>query len=132
MHSTRLVKCSLYPCIELIDAMRSSSSWVKPVQFSFWKFKHSWKGIVNGAMGAVILMLIGKCFVLGIALRTPFLHTPAILSLERVIFGLYLNFHLPLLIEGGCLLLPIRLSLLVSAIDSTASLSRFVSWCYGY
>ena len=72
-------------------------------------------------------MLIGQCCVLGIALRTPFLRTSEILWFEKAISGLYSDFHLPLLNEGGCLALCIRLSWLVSTHDSTASPSGFVS-----
>ena len=72
MHCTRLVKYSWFTGVALIDTMWSSSSWMKPVQFTFWKLKCCWKGTVDGAITGVMQMLIGRCCVLGIALRTPF------------------------------------------------------------
>ena len=71
----------------IYDAMWSSSFWVKPVQFAFWKLKRRWKGTIDSAMAAVMQMLIGRCGVLGIALRSPFLHTPAIFGLKRQYLG---------------------------------------------
>ena len=102
---------------------------MKPVQFAFWKLKCCWKGTVDGVMAAVMHMLIGRCCILGVALRTPFLHTPAILWLEKVISRLFTDFHLLLLNEGGCLASCIRQSWLVSAHNSIASPSGFVLAC---
>ena len=108
-----------------IDAMWSSTSWEWPVQFAFRKLKCRWKGTVDNMMAAIMQMISRQCCILVIAFRTPFLHTPAILRLEKFLSRLYPDFDLLLLNKGGYLALCIRLCL-VLAHNSTASPSGFV------